>query len=479
MCFFVNFDSNTNNKIEIGVYFQNVCGISNKVNDFELYLSTELDVAPNYICLAEHFLTATTAPLLKIDNYEVKAYNARINKTRGGTLILAKGVSGCEEIKFSSKVYKRDIFEICGVRDLDTNLNIFCIYRVPDKNNFDNFLQSLELLLENCFNKKTIISGDFNVDLLKDNEQKTNLQILLRCYNYRFLVDSVTFIRNECRSCIDNIITNVHRESVLDTSIEHNNLADGHAALTCRLSLDPLTVLKKPTFIIRELRTFNDANNDIFRRHIQNHNWTSMGLNSFISNFKKIFNLSFVKRSKKLQRKPSSHGKWITKGLKCSSKMKRFLNTCSKSNTDDSILLYKKNYIKIFKKTVIMAKKIAVNKEIQTSSNIPKTVWNIINRRCNKESKNSEERLMLKVNEVITTDPKIISNAFSRTFNSGSFPENTHVKEALSLLVTNAQRVANNCTFEPVSYLELSKIVKGIKSGKSVSRVGRNSSLYN
>lgn len=73
-------------KEEIKLVYQNICGVTNKINEIEIYINdreTSLS-SPKYLCFCEHFLTATSAPLFKLSGYELVAFNNRINKRRGG-----------------------------------------------------------------------------------------------------------------------------------------------------------------------------------------------------------------------------------------------------------------------------------------------------------------------------------------------------------------------------------------------------------
>lgn len=94
---------------------QNVCGLTSKRDDFEIYLNTFGDYMPHFLCLSEHFLTQSNVGLFSLNYYNLCTYNVRRKKKRGGALILGLKGRSTEEIKLCKKLYVSDSFEICGI----------------------------------------------------------------------------------------------------------------------------------------------------------------------------------------------------------------------------------------------------------------------------------------------------------------------------------------------------------------------------
>lgn len=222
----INFDT-------VCVFLQNVCGVHGKREELDLYLEAETSHKPHYVCLTEHFLNCENVLLFNLTNYKLVSHNSRKNMKRGGSLIL--GISGrhCTELNICKKLYSREYFEICGIRDVESDLNIFCIYRNHKIKYYDEFMEKIENLLNQFFNKKCLICGDFNIDLLVDDHYRNNFLNLLRCYNFRPLFNSATFSRGSASSCLDNILTNVAEPQIVQTIVDDNGLSDGHACLLC------------------------------------------------------------------------------------------------------------------------------------------------------------------------------------------------------------------------------------------------------
>lgn len=276
--------SHQNLNTKLNIYHQNLCGVSNKKDDLELYIDGITEEL-HYVCISEHFLNKTVAPMFHLHNFDLCSWNARVNKTKGGTMILARKGRPTEEVPIQKKLYKMESFEISMIKDIETNLYIACVYRNPKKENFDGFMERLEKLLEYSFDKKCIICGDFNVDLTTDTKNRSELLNLLKCFNFRHLVYEVTFKRNDSSSCIDNFLTNLCDTDILDKNVDHNGLADGHAGLTCKIQTERKNKNSENLHIFKELRSFNEQNMQNYRYNLSTKSWTLMGINTFIKTF--------------------------------------------------------------------------------------------------------------------------------------------------------------------------------------------------
>lgn len=448
------------------IFHQNVCGISNKTTELELYIATtgfQLD----YLCITEHFLNQQSANVFNFPNYNLVSYNTRTNKKRGGSLILALSNTESENIDFVKKMYKSDSFEICGVKDLETGLYLFCCYRSPYDKNFESFMSSLEKLLEHFINKKCLICGDFNIDVLVDSKKHTEFLSILTCYNFRYLLNTPTFIRNNANSCLDNIITNLADNEIDDYTVDHNGLADGHGGLFCNLALEKIKSKSKNSNqnVIIKKRIFNNKNNIAFKNSINNINWVNMGINSFISCLTKTFQDCYRKKSIRIQPFKNTSLQWITKGVKVSSRMKRVL--CSGTVNNASLKKYKTNYVRIYRRVIQQLKKNAIVNNLNTATNITKQTWKLVNE-CTKKTKNRQCRnLILKVNNKMITDPQQVANHFIDSFVFKSSLASEEKERAMSFLIESTKRVESDLTFCSTTPSEIAKVISKMANKKS------------
>lgn len=464
-------DSNCPN---LNIVFQNVCGILNKKDELEVYLNT-LESQPSYVCLCEHFLTPLSVQCFNFNNYGLVSYNVRHNKKRGGTLILAKDGVTCEETDVGKKLYKRDSFEVCTVKDITTGMNICCCYRVPNTDTLNSFFQQLECLLDCYFDKKCIILGDFNLDILLNGKHQTELLTLLKCYNLRHLINCPTFIRGDSSSSIDNIFSNFDMDLVTSIEVDHNYLADGYAALICRLKLNNSinTNNSSKNIVIKECRTFNTKNKTLFRELILKENWLSKGINSFIDTLQNLFITSFPVKRKVINTTKENKFKWITRGIKVSSQMKRFLNSVNKTLSHHSIIDYRTRYIRIYKKVLILAKKQSVQNQIEQADNKPKKIWEIVNRNINKHKHHKDSSIKLMHEGHIVNNSDQIANIFcdffcrDPTVNLGS-----DIGKAEAILKENQNTVFKKMPDITVTEYNVYKVIQKMPSKKSAGYDG-------
>lgn len=89
----------------LNFYHQNLCGITGKRDELELYLEG-LDERQDFVLLTEHFLNKTTAPNFKLSNHKQLASNGRASKKRGGAMILGKSEREYDELKICKQLYE-------------------------------------------------------------------------------------------------------------------------------------------------------------------------------------------------------------------------------------------------------------------------------------------------------------------------------------------------------------------------------------
>jgi ribosomal protein S16 len=454
--------------VGINLLHQNICGISNKVHDLELYID-ELGKTINYICISEHFLNKASAPLLTLSNYCLASYNTRVHKKRGGTLILALNSTEFSELDVCKTYYKMDYFEITGIKDKLSNINLCCLYRNPDNTNLDSFMQQLDKLLDYFFNKKCIIGGDFNINLLVDDNKRKDFLLLLKCYNFRCLVKESTFKRNHAESCIDNFITNLPESVIKDYKVDHNNLADGHAGIQCDLVIENCYAYRQNNEenIVVETRVFNDKNNADFRHSIVKVNWAEMGINCIIKKLGQNFRNSFKKKKKKFKINSTTKSKWITRGIRVASKMKRFLKTNCKITNDHTITDYCSNYLRIYRKVIRCARRISVQSELNKGKNTSKSIWQVVNKYRNKRDLNKHNNITLKINDKIVNEPIEVVDIFSDYFKDVA-TINPSCESAMDLLEQSIPPLQGELKWTIVTPFEICKIIKGMAAKNSV-----------
>lgn len=443
-----------------------MCGVTKRKDCIEIYLNS-LHRRPSVLCFSEHFLNASSIDVFSLSDYITIAHSVRKNKVRGGTMIMAREdeVHLFESVQLISKFNKVDIFELSGARHCPSNVNIFCCYRTPYSNNFTEFMFKLEYLLKRFFNKKTIICGDFNVNLLKNYQERNDFLELLRIYDFRTLISDVTFRRGDAKSCLDNFITNITEERIGNCEVDENRLADGHAGIFCTLNEIPRN--KSATCLTKESRHYNTVNNNNFRKLICKEDWKTLGLNAFLARVQIVFDLSFPRKTKKvLLPERSSELKWISKGIKTSSKMKRFLNTIDAKQNDETIVSFRSKYLTIYRRVVNLAKKQAVNHALLKAGNSSKVIWQIVNKHRNKRSTKMVKDVVLRCDNRIVSQPQQVADVFADTF-KGDCSRTGCKMEALEILAKSTDKLKTRVLFKPTTIKEIKDIVRQMKPKRS------------
>lgn len=449
-----------------------MCGINTKKDQLEMYLELLSD-KQDFVCIVEHFLNAKSLSVLQFQNYRLDCYFARANKVRGGSLILSRNTRNVEVLSHCRSLSENECFEICGIKDLATNICIFCIYQ--NGTQYSKFINKLELLMQHFFDKKCVICGDFNINMSANNikttrpqDHKTEFVNLLKCYNFRHLVNTTTFIRNEVNSCIDNILTNIQEDSLKKVMVDHNGLSDGHAGILTKLVEDKFCQPRhREPVVYVEKRAINKTSKGKFADLALTTNWYNLGVNGFISRFYRIFKDCFKISRRKINLRRNKKLNWVTKGTRVSSLMKRVLGSLNINHNDESLFTYRRNYYRIYRRVIRKAKSLSVQHEIMGSRNSVKAVWQVVNKRRNKNDITNRDKIVLKVGQNLITNPQDIAEIFCNNFSQHIVHDKVEPEMALDLLKSNTNREIDEMRMTHTNSAEIRKLVEKIANKKS------------
>ena len=194
-------DAETN---EISILFNNIDG---NYTNFDP-LCSELSLIKqkfSIIALAETNIDACHGQLYQMSGYNA-VYQSKIdNKQKGSGLALyiSESLEYCEILEYSQCTVNLEALFI-KVKNTSEVLTVGVVYR-PPSGTVSAFMTEFEELLSTLPNKNVIISGDFNIDLHKPNNEYENL-----FYSHGF-VPTISISTHEklgCTpSCIDNIFS--------------------------------------------------------------------------------------------------------------------------------------------------------------------------------------------------------------------------------------------------------------------------------
>ena len=312
------------------------------------------------------------------------------------------------------------------ISDNSPNTIVGVIYRHPSKKNPEKFLTMLEGTLKKLKkeNKKTIICGDFNLNLL-DIDMNKNVSIFLCSmleHNFHPHITEPTRITNTNRpSLVDNIFTNTFENPMSGNILEHVS----YDHLPNFVILDHVKKKKLDNTHKRDKKNFNASkfNDELLGEdllvNLLNAQDTDTAYNIFHNKYRTLLDKHAPLRKltkKELKRKEKP---WITQGLIKSISKKRSLFVKFKklkfknSNTEEVFRLYK-HYNDTINKLKRKCKRDYYQNYFTKNSSNSKKVWCGINQLLNRGRK-KQGTIFLEENGLIS-DPLQVANKFNKYY---------------------------------------------------------------
>lgn len=474
----------------------NIQGVKNKLLDLQLYLTNHINNI-GVICLNEHWLKKENIDFVnKLPNYKLADFYCRNDfNSRGGSCILVHNNMPYFKPRKDLKALGVDHkFEISAIEIPLINSIIISIYRVPYIDTLKEFLTKLQDLLQQLHKesklKHIFIASDLNIDLKMYNTNFRNINANHVVFKDKLYKDFIDIIESNgysinCRqttretttsaTCIDNIITNslVSQKNVI---VEESGLSD-HKALFMSLP-HRVEAERAVCYRGRRFRVINTETVKNFVNELSDVDWNvgecvsvDGNYNAFLAAFLTTFREALPLKATRAK-KEKTEIKWITNGLIVSSKRKRMLHKEAKLTTDKEKIAYYKKYKKIFKKVVLMAKKMANDKFILRSSNKCKASWEVIKSELNMSQKSRKTENALKEISRSLGKNRNISEDFNKYF--VNTVENMAVKASKVDSLNKMNNIKNNnerdkwwISFERVTTNEIKTVIERAKPKRS------------
>nr|CAH7758693.1 unnamed protein product [Callosobruchus chinensis] len=202
----------------------NIRSLQNKLEDLQCFVKKEdCDV----LLLTETWLKVNETFLYDIRNY--KALHSCRDGRGGGASVYVKDTIRCCEISRSEPDSK--INWLC-VQLGDQDLKMSVVYKPPSVSNTE-FLPLLEEILLK-YPKNHLLVGDFNVNLLQDNNEIHNT----------ITVDAATRVANNSRSIIDHVLSDRYSNLKCTIQVVSNSLSD-HNLLSITIDVNIKVLAKR------------------------------------------------------------------------------------------------------------------------------------------------------------------------------------------------------------------------------------------
>lgn len=286
-------------------------GLSGKELELSLFLE---GFNVHVLCLTEHWLKEPEILFLNDSKYTVQSAFVRKNAIRGGSLILVSNELKCKQRQDLVNLSVERTIELSCV-ELERYV-IICVYRPPtgDFNIFESVIEDLFNKLKSN-NKRKIICGDFNVNILEvDSPLSIRLVNLFKSYNLVNLFFEPTRITATSSTCLDNIFCDCAASSCMLL----NNLTSDHCGQSACF---PMVIHKKPFKI--ECRPVTASRCSRFKSNINKKLKPSILANedpnvmygSLFDVVEKEFNSTFKTKTMTVNATSANFNKWATEGI--------------------------------------------------------------------------------------------------------------------------------------------------------------------
>jgi hypothetical protein len=452
----------------LNILHQNIAGLINKSDELTVCLDelSNKELPVDILCITEHFIQCGYENFVDIANYTLAASFSRKDSKRGGSCILVKNGYQWTELTEVRHLSISGVVECCAIQLSSCKTIVVCIYRVPNPSNLNVFFERLEkILLIVCGrqNRNVVVTGDFNIDILKNNNISLDFECILLNFNLKLALRQPT--RLASKTCIDNFAHNVKKSK---TSVLELALSD-HTAQLLKFSVKQIFFndmwrIRRRDYHIENMKKFKNCLSNLHLNEVYQTCDVNVAFNLFFEGFALFYDLCFpFKEVKvKLNKKPN----WISRGIKVCSKKKRQLLWHYRFERSKENKIKLQRYSRILKHIITSTKKAQNNFKINTSKNKVRDAWLIINKTRKNIPKNNVAKL--RVNDCYITNPQDIANIFNDYFVDKLKHNALSGKQVTSLI----QSPIRSMFVSPCTPYEVLKIIKTLKNTNSVGDDG-------
>ena len=436
------------------------------------------------LSFTETWFNSELEKLVSFENYNQITKHKLPNKEGGGIAIYIKSYINWKQrtdLSFPSdktNLYDGIFVEIINSinRGNDGNLLLFVLYRSPSHNTINEFREDLSLILDKVKqeNKTIVITGDLNIDLLKYNahSQSTDYLDMLLSNNLIPRISLPTRVTNNSATLIDHIFSNIDTKKSIAGTIR-TNITDHY----CNFLLinNKLERNKDPKYIT--YRRVNQCSLEKFNDALKSTNWTNVtnktdankAYECFLNEYKSLMDEHLPIVTKRFNKNKHKKEPWITQGILRSLRTKEklyndMINSVNKPSHNNKTDKYKE-FLKVYKQTLRMAKKLYWSKVFEATRNDMKQTWHNINYLLNKKKCKKDLPNKILVNGIEVTDETEIANTFNHHYvEIGPKLANSIVDMPGSHLdYLHNLNYPNSFYLEPCTPTEINNIIKDLK----------------
>ena len=421
--------NNYNNNNILQVLNINVCGLNAKMDD----LVTLLEDADR-----DNILMATTEifepkgnPTIEGLDFIQKTRPKGTRARRGGVGLFLTNKWSYKEIKELTVMKEGFPLESLGVYIQDLDLVTVILYRpigsqyVTSDNPLDTFFTTMEDQLDyinrNYPKSNVLYIGDFNIDLMKTDDEKTvRLQQTMASAGLQNKIHLPTRIQNNSKTLIDHTWTNINNTIISHVLVD--NISD-HYMTHVQLKTD----IQQKEEEEKPQRVINSKTCKKIKEQIRETDWSlihdeNLTINEKWKQFEeKLTEIIITQAPLKKQKAKKKHKSWFTNKLKNKrNKVTTWLTRmklnpqqlCQNGNTTQQNYLKHRNEYK----KMVQKEKLEYWKEEFTNAKDSKATWGLINKAVNRTQQMKGIEELKKEDGTVTTDEKEMANILNSFF---------------------------------------------------------------
>ena len=479
----------------LSVFANNIDGMAQNFDSLVAQLSL-LKNKFDFLALTETNIHESHKNLYKIPGYLPYFNSKYLNKHKGsgvGIYINEKFlVNPIKELSITTIDIETYFVKICNS---EQPLNFGVVYRPPN-GNIKNFYLQFEKILDKLSpsesNHDSIVCGDFNINLLKNESNKSKFENIYFSNCFTPTISLATHEKPGCDpSCIDNVFVS-SVDNVMGSGILSETRVSHHYPTVCFYDLnftetnsdDDMVPLPQYDYCESNIIEFNDKL--IQKLAVENYNADEDGFSKFTKCIHDTIEECFKVDSKLLAKSKRNRlcNPWITNGLIKSINYKNFLyekwkKSKTKKNKQGDLQIYEKykHYRKKLRILIKCAKSRFYSVKFDKCKGNSKKTWELINElrgKCKRKPKSS-----FIINGSVVNERRIIASEFNKYFtslahnlNGSAYDEWSRNDDIPIIPVPHfstfiGKRVNDSMFFEPCSIEEIKNIINDLDNGKA------------
>lgn len=416
---FQNFDGSLN------VVYLNARSLRNKIERIELLIHSFADCVVHVVVVAETWIRPGEEDLFELDGYR-SHHSVRVNTVGGGVSIYV-----LEELNtYECYELYEDECNYVVVKLIDYNKHIVGYYR-PGSSTFSIFINRMMYIMRQYTNTQMI--GDANVDLLKTSAEVdeyltvvyTGGYFVMNKINENFYTRSQSaerYVLNDLNGQYEQVM--MHTRTIIDHFITDDvngsktltwfHSADfDHCYAVLNMKIQTSDTQEVPT---RQIIDFNRAKN-LFSNRLND-------VNS-IEDFSRVLEecVELSKRTVEVRSHKNARQPWMTEEILRLMRTRDYMCRERARHPDNHQFNVQFKHMRNRVNAAIRdARRTYTSEQFASTNGDARKFWRVINEVVFGKRHNKNSLISLRVNDVITSEGRIVANALNKAFTQGGQP---------------------------------------------------------